>query len=70
MADAEPPAPDASDTGQTMARVRAIIGDLEELELRLKGPSSGEVELSLLERATVLVEEARLLLERLVRVTG
>jgi hypothetical protein len=70
MAEADPPVPDAPDASQDMARVRAIVGELEELELRLTGSSSGEVELSLLERATVLVEEARLLLERLVRVTG
>jgi hypothetical protein len=50
--------------------VRAIIGQLEELEPRLAASASGEVEMTLLEHATELVEEAGLLLERLGRVAG
>ena len=53
-----------------VARVRAIIGQLEELEPRLAASASGEVEMTLLEHATELVEEAGLLLERLGRVAG
>ncbi len=53
-----------------VARVRAIIGRLEELEPRLAASASGEVEMTLLEHATELVEEAGLLLERLGRVAG
>ena len=53
-----------------VARVRAIIGALEELEPRLAASASGEVEMTLLEHATELVEEASLLLERLGRVAG
>jgi len=53
-----------------VARVRTIIGQLEELEPRLAASASGEVEMTLLEHATELVEEAGLLLERLGRVAG
>jgi hypothetical protein len=53
-----------------VARVRAIIGQLEELEPRLAASASGEVEMTLLEPATELVEEAGRLLERLGRVAG
>ncbi|MBE3033142.1 MAG: hypothetical protein IMZ74_08095 [Actinobacteria bacterium] len=53
-----------------VARVRAIIGQLEELEPRLAASVSGEVEMTLLEHATELVEEAGRLLERLGRVAG
>jgi hypothetical protein len=55
---------------EAVARVRAIIGQLEELEPRLAGSVSGEVEMTLLEHATELVEEAGRLLERLGRVAG
>ena len=55
---------------EAVARVRAIIGQLEELEPRLEASSSGEVEMTLLEHATELVEEAGRLLERLGRVAG
>jgi len=55
---------------QAVARVRAIIGQLEELEPRLAASASGEVEMTLLEHATELVEEAARLLERLGRVAG
>ncbi len=54
---------------QAIARVRAILEQLEELEPRLVA-SSGEVEMTLLERATELVEEAGRLLERLGRLAG
>ena len=53
-----------------VARVRAIIGQLEELEPRLAASASGEVEMTLLEHATELVVEAGRLLERLGRVAG
>jgi hypothetical protein len=53
--------------GEAVARVRAILAQLEELEPRLAAASSGEVEMTLLERATELVEEAGRLLERLGR---
>ena len=53
-----------------VARVRAIIGQLEELEPRLAASASGEVEMTLLEHATELVEEAGRLLERLGRIAG
>jgi len=55
---------------EAVARVRAIIVQLEELEPRLAASASGEVEMTLLERATELVEEAGRLLERLGRVAG
>ena len=55
---------------EAVARVRAIIAQLEELEPRLAASASGEVEMTLLEHATELVEEAGLLLERLGRVAG
>ena len=55
---------------EAVARVRAVIGQLEELEPRLAASSSGEVEMTLLEHATELVEEAGRLLERLGRVAG
>ena len=53
-----------------VARVRVIISQLEELEPRLAASASGEVEMTLLEHATELVEEAGRLLERLGRVAG
>ena len=53
-----------------VARVRAIIAQLEELEPRLAASASGEVEMTLLEHATELVEEAGRLLEGLGRVAG
>ncbi len=53
-----------------VARVRAIIAQLQELEPRLAASASGEVEMTLLEHATELVEEAGRLLERLGRVAG
>ena len=59
----------AASATEAIARVRAILEQLEELELRLAS-ASGEVEMTLLERATDLVEEAGRLLERLGRVTG
>ena len=55
---------------EAIARVRAILTQLEELEPRLGASASGEVEMTLLERATELVEEAGRLLERLGRVAG
>jgi hypothetical protein len=64
-ADARPEAP--FKPAQAVARVRAILAQLEELEPRLAGSSSGEVEMTLLESATELVEEAGRLLERLGR---
>jgi len=58
------------DPAAAVARVRAIIGQLEELEPRLAASASGEVEMTLLEHATELVEEAGRLLERLGRIAG
>jgi hypothetical protein len=55
---------------EAIARVRAILAQLGELEPRLGASASGEVEMTLLERATELVEEAGRLLERLGRVAG
>jgi len=58
------------ESAAAVARVRAIIGQLEELEPRLAASASGEVEMTLLEHATELVEEAGRLLERLGRIAG
>jgi hypothetical protein len=61
---------EAVDLGPTaaIARVRSILSQLEELEPRLESAASGEVEMTLLERATELVEEAARILEQLSRV--
>lgn len=48
-----------------MAQVKALLDQLEDLEPRLSASGAVEVELTLLERATELVEEAGRLLERL-----
>jgi hypothetical protein len=55
---------------QALARLKDILGQLEELEPRLAASSSAEVEMTLLERATEQVEEAGRLLEQLGRVAG
>lgn len=55
---------------EAIARARAILAQLAELEPRLASSASGEVEMTLLERATELVEEAGRLLERIGRLTG
>ncbi len=52
-----------------LARLRAIVAELGELEVRLGG-SSSEVDLSLLERFAELADEASRLLERLAAATG
>lgn len=77
MADETPPrepaveaAGAALEPAEAIARVRAILAQLEELEPRLGAAASGEVEMTLLERATELVEEAGRILERLGRVAG
>jgi hypothetical protein len=68
--------PDGAQTGveltraQALARLKEILGQLEELEPRLAASSSAEVEMTLLERATEQVEEAGRLLEQLGRVAG
>jgi hypothetical protein len=68
--------PDGALTGaeltraQALARLKEILGQLEELEPRLAASSSAEIEMTLLERATEQVEEAGRLLERLGRVAG
>ena len=67
MPDDARPAEPAFKPADAVARVRAIIAQLEELEPRLAASSSGEVEMTLLENATELVEEAGRLLERLGR---
>jgi hypothetical protein len=53
-----------------LAQAQILLERLDELEQRLSGLGAGEVELSLLERSTELVEEAGRLLERLGQVTG
>ncbi len=53
-----------------LARVRQIATQLRELEPRLGQSSSSEVEISLLERATELAEEAARLLEQVSRETA
>ena len=53
-----------------IARIRAILEQLEELEPRLSSAASGGVEMTLLEHATELVEEAGRLLEQLGRIAG
>ena len=55
---------------QALARLKELLGQLEELEPRLAASSSAEVEMTLLERATEQVEEAGRLLEQLGRVAG
>ena len=55
---------------QAIARIRVILEQIEELEPRLTSAASGEVEMTLLEHATELVEEAGRLLEQLGRVAG
>ena len=55
---------------QALARLKEIMGQLEELEPRLAASSSAEIEMTLLERATEQVEEAGRLLEQLGRVAG
>jgi hypothetical protein len=46
------------------ARVRAIAGQLHDLEERFQTASSADVQVSLLERAAELAEEAARLLEQ------
>jgi hypothetical protein len=58
-----PAKPDAC----ALERVREIAAQLRELEERLGASSSSEVELSLLERATELADEAARLLEQVSR---
>jgi hypothetical protein len=55
---------------QSLARLREILVQLDELEPRLAASSSAEVEMTLLERAIEQVEEAGRLLEQLGRVAG
>jgi hypothetical protein len=55
---------------QALARLGEILAQLEDLEPRLAAPSSAEVEMTLLERATEQVEESGRLLEHLGRVAG
>jgi hypothetical protein len=58
------------DPAAAIGRVRDVLMELEELEPRLATAASGEVEMTLLERATELVEEAARILEQLGRVAG
>ncbi len=53
-----------------MDHIQAILRELDDLEPRLGQTRAGEVELSLLERATELVEQAQRLLERMDRGSG
>jgi hypothetical protein len=55
---------------EAIARIRVILEQLEELEPRLSSAASGVVEMTLLEHATELVEEAGRLLEQLGRIAG
>ncbi len=56
--------------GDAVERARQIATQLRDLEERLQGTSSAEVQLSLLERATALAEEAAELLEQAARETS
>jgi hypothetical protein len=58
------------DHAAAIARVRGVLAQLEELEPRLGTAASGEVEMTLLEHATELVEGAARILEQLGRVAG
>lgn len=53
-----------------LERLRTVIDQLDELTTRLGASSSAEVEMSLLERATELAEEAGRLLENLAAAAG
>lgn len=53
-----------------LERLRTVIDQLDELTTRLGASSSTEVEMSLLERATELAEEAGRLLEDLAGAAG
>lgn len=59
-----------TDGGASLKRVHEIAGQLRELEERLGQTTAGEVEMSLLERATELAEEAARLLEQVGREAG
>jgi len=54
---------------EAVQRARQIAGQLRDLEERLQGASSPEVQLSLLERAIELAEEAARLLEQVAQET-
>ena len=58
------------DMADPMERVHSLIRQIEDLEERLLGSGTGEVELTLLEQATELVEEAGRLLERVGHASG
>lgn len=58
------------DMADPMQKAHALIGQIEDLEERLSGSGTGEVELTLLEQATELIEEAGRLLERLGHASG
>ena len=58
------------EVAEALAQAQGLLERLDELDQRLCGASAGEVELSLLERSTELVEEAGRLLERLGQVAG
>ena len=60
----------ALEPAAALARVRDLLTQLEELGPRLESAASGEVEMTLLESATQLVEEAARILEQLGRVAG
>lgn len=53
-----------------LVRLREVVAQLDELSTRLGASSSVEVEMSLLERATELADEAGRLLERLAAEAG
>jgi hypothetical protein len=70
MPESRPPDAAELDPVAALARVRSVLAQIEELEPRLEAAASGAVEMTLLEHATELVEEAARILERLGRVAG
>ncbi len=70
MTEAASGASGSHDMADPTERVHALMGQIEDLEERLAGSGTGEVELTLLEQATELVEEAGRLLERVGHASG
>lgn len=58
------------DAATELARLQALLGELEELEPRLAAHTDADVTLDLLEQAAEMVEECSRLLERLGRLTA
>ena len=70
MTEAASGASESHDMVDPTERIRALLGQIEDLEERLAGSGTGEVELTLLEQATELIEEAGRLLERVGHASG